>query len=723
MTKQEFNDNKKKITKKIMEQLNIPMVKGNELYYKNHSKYNSVNKQIMSFYKKLKGDNYFKIWFPLEYLTENDIIKLAEVFISRSSESGEDRQLLEQLSKNKLDTNYRFFMYYIADVYGKVFAEDEMLRDEKNKKYINFENKYITVSDYLGYILKIIDNYSKTIYVTGNQINIEFFIKIIENINDEIKNVLIQSREKINLYVYKPDLSWIEMYINIVEHIITYLLLYILPYSIKNNFTQQKKIVDEEIYEYILCDKLANRGFRTEQDIYSYIVSKSNCIKQQLEQKLNCLEYVKENFLDYSVFRAYSYCKRNAAYDDKNEIMVNLLKEINNKEESFNVKLAAQKRLEKIGEYDKEKMRRICEYNDMLQFDPTTYIFKGIPNMEKIIYREVYVFDSVLSSFLRHNAAKIIKTYTTSNQYGLGLNGYFVISEIDDIEESIKILCKSDSSYIDQAIEWEQSTLNNLFHIVELLEKSKNGWTDTTVEIKKYLKEKVDPCILNDVMVELGLKEKYQSNNLLDDAVKHLFSSDCTLEDSDLFKLLKSMENLSQELILRNEAMVFADRKNFSETLRLFLKETNNYYTEYIEDSCNALMGTIMNILCEIFSLDLKNLNCKDFSTLCNIFTNIVKNTNKNRISELVVDFNELKSTANLKINNNINLCGCILYYLDNYGFPIDRLGDIKKKLEEKIKQIPSKKTFISNLKDKKNPSLISEKGNKFPTNTSNKYY
>ena len=72
----------------------------------------------------------------------------------------------------------------------------------------------------------------------------------VENINDEIKNLLIQSREKINLYVYKPDLSWIEMYINIVEHIITYLLLYILPYSIKNNFTQQKKIVDEEIYEY-----------------------------------------------------------------------------------------------------------------------------------------------------------------------------------------------------------------------------------------------------------------------------------------------------------------------------------------------------------------------------------------------------------------------------------------------------------------------------------------
>ena len=78
MTEQEFNDNKKKITKKIMEQLNIPMVKGNELYYENHSKYNSVNKQIMSFYKKLKGDNYFKIWFPLEYLTENDIIKLAK---------------------------------------------------------------------------------------------------------------------------------------------------------------------------------------------------------------------------------------------------------------------------------------------------------------------------------------------------------------------------------------------------------------------------------------------------------------------------------------------------------------------------------------------------------------------------------------------------------------------------------------------------------------------
>ena len=79
--------------------------------------------------------------------------------------------------------------------------------------------------------------------------------------------------------------------------------------------------------------------------------------------------------------------------------------------------------------------------------------------------------------------------------------------------------------------------------------------------------------------------------------------------------------------------------------------------------------------------------------------------------------------TANLTINNNINLCRCILCYLYNYGFPIDRLGDIKKKLEEKIKQIPSKKTFISNLKDKKNPSLISEKGNKFPTNTSNKYY
>ena len=38
MTEQEFNDNKKKITKKIMEQLNIPMVKGNELYYENHSK-------------------------------------------------------------------------------------------------------------------------------------------------------------------------------------------------------------------------------------------------------------------------------------------------------------------------------------------------------------------------------------------------------------------------------------------------------------------------------------------------------------------------------------------------------------------------------------------------------------------------------------------------------------------------------------------------------------
>ena len=33
MTEQEFNDNKKKITKKIMETLNIPMVKGNELYY------------------------------------------------------------------------------------------------------------------------------------------------------------------------------------------------------------------------------------------------------------------------------------------------------------------------------------------------------------------------------------------------------------------------------------------------------------------------------------------------------------------------------------------------------------------------------------------------------------------------------------------------------------------------------------------------------------------
>ena len=146
---------------------------------KNHSKYNSVNKQIMSFYKKLKGDNYFKIWFPLEYLTENDIIKLAEVFISRSSESGEDRQLLEQLSKKQIRYKLSFSSCFTLLMYGKVFAEDEMLRDEKNKKYINFENKYITASDYLGYILKISDNYSKTIYVTGNQINIEFLLRLL----------------------------------------------------------------------------------------------------------------------------------------------------------------------------------------------------------------------------------------------------------------------------------------------------------------------------------------------------------------------------------------------------------------------------------------------------------------------------------------------------------------------------------------------------------------
>ena len=62
-------------------------------------------------------------------------------------------------------------------------------------------------------------------------------------------------------------------------------------------------------------------------------------------------------------------------------------------------------------------MKRICKYINLLSINKLTNIFDDIPNFDKIVYREVYVFKGMKSRELRQQAQTIIKQYTDPSPF------------------------------------------------------------------------------------------------------------------------------------------------------------------------------------------------------------------------------------------------------------------------------------------------------------------
>ena len=287
------------------------------------------------------------------------------------------------------------------------------------------------ISKFLIQELKRNNFLSKPFNIKRENYSLNDIINILKYRNDHIEEELIASRKWINNYVYMPDLGWIETQINFVEQMIDNLLLFILPYYIKNYYNRKINSIDDEVFEYELSEDLCQREFLTERHIYQYIACEHQDILKNLNERLQSIEVNKNNFLEYSIMRFYSYGKRRAICNDLQEILSDSLAEVNNDNDSFNKKLTNHRNLETIVNLNKSEdeilddniikyranMKRICKYINLLSINKLTNIFDDIPNFDKIVYREVYVFKGMKSRELRQQAQTIIKQYTDPSPF------------------------------------------------------------------------------------------------------------------------------------------------------------------------------------------------------------------------------------------------------------------------------------------------------------------
>ena len=128
MTEQEFKNltaNGSEMTNKILKRLDVPkIVKSDPQTLKI---YKTIHNQIHGFYKKLRKEKLFQMWFPINCLSEKDIIDLAVIFIKRSVQKEGDRQVLNLINRKNLNANYRVFLY------GIIGYDEERLIVEDNK--------------------------------------------------------------------------------------------------------------------------------------------------------------------------------------------------------------------------------------------------------------------------------------------------------------------------------------------------------------------------------------------------------------------------------------------------------------------------------------------------------------------------------------------------------------------------------------------------------------
>ena len=82
-------------------------------------------------------------------------------------------------------------------------------------------------------------------------------------------------------------------------------------------------------------DDLQSRGFKTHNDVYSFIASKHDQIQKELEEQLKQIEFKSTSFIEYSDMRAYSYNKRRAVNHDIEQILDDSVKEIKKSNGSY----------------------------------------------------------------------------------------------------------------------------------------------------------------------------------------------------------------------------------------------------------------------------------------------------------------------------------------------------------------------------------------------------
>ena len=134
--------------------------------------------------------------------------------------------------------------------------------------------------------------------------------QLLAEFNEAMKQQLAEMRKRaIDLYnnVYKPDISWIETYINYIDQMVDNFFWLVLPYGIKRFYTKKVEESETGAYTYVLNDDLQSRGFKTHNDVYSFIASKHDQIQKELEERLTQIDFKSTNFIEYSDMRAYSY--------------------------------------------------------------------------------------------------------------------------------------------------------------------------------------------------------------------------------------------------------------------------------------------------------------------------------------------------------------------------------------------------------------------------------
>lgn len=104
MTKDEYKAIKKKgsdLRERLRKRLNVPELPAvsDENYDKIRSIYNSADKQVTKFLNNLESKEFFKTWYPIEYLSEKDVEDIAVIVISRMRNGTTDRKILDNIKK------------------------------------------------------------------------------------------------------------------------------------------------------------------------------------------------------------------------------------------------------------------------------------------------------------------------------------------------------------------------------------------------------------------------------------------------------------------------------------------------------------------------------------------------------------------------------------------------------------------------------------------------
>ena len=478
MTKDEYKAIKKKgsdLRERLRKRLNVPALPAvsDENYDKIRSIYNSADKQVTKFLNNLESKEFFKTWYPIEYLSEKDVEDIAVIVISRMGNGTTDRKILDNIKKGYLYGNYRFLLYGHRNCDDSIFVEDaELLKYKEPQLSLLLQSAQRENND-----ISKPHNLCQDIYLLVPLLKLKFK-------NDTLAEWLVGTREQINLKVYKPDISWIETYINYVDQMVDNLFWLILPYGIKRFYTKKVEESETGAYMYVLNDDLQSRGFKTHNDVYRFIASKHDQIQKELEERLTQIDFMSTNFIEYSDMRAYSYNKRRAVNHDIEQILDDSVKEIKESSGSKNAFIAELKKhmdfedMMKSGKskvikrdqdtYNK-KMDRVRLYLKMLKMNGFTNIFTDVPDLEQIVYREAYVFKRMTFKKKRQNAAGILKEYTELCPWVKPKNeeeaekakenilsyGYFRIADIDYYNEVISLLLDDKKGYIAKFVEMQ----------------------------------------------------------------------------------------------------------------------------------------------------------------------------------------------------------------------------------------------------------------------------